>query len=168
MNLTKEIESRIEKFVAELNDLVRKQAVDAVAAALGTGGSGAARRAPGRPAKASNGEARVAAPRARARKKGEKRTQAELAQLESALDDYVRNNPGQGIEAIGQALGFRTGELARPMKKLIAKGSVTTQGEKRATKYFPGDGSPAGSAEGAAKAPRAAKRGRAKKKSKKK
>lgn len=167
MNLTKEIESRIEKFVAELNDLVRKQAVDAVAAALGTGGTSAGRRGPGRSATASNGAATASAPRARARKKGEKRTQAELAQLESSLDDYVRNNPGQGIEAIGQALGFRTGELARPMKKLIAKGVVRTTGEKRATKYFPGDGS-AASAEGTAKPSRAARRGGARKKSKKK
>lgn len=180
MSLTKEIESRIEKFVAELNELVRKEAVEAVATALGTGtratsaAAAPARRGPGRPPRAPNGAAAAPAaaapkaakgPRVRARKKGEKRTQAELAQIESSLESHVRNNPGQGIEAIGKALSLPTSELARPMKKLIAKGAVKTVGEKRATKYFPGDGAPAAAS---AKPARAAKKSGGKKKSKKK
>ena len=138
MSLTQEIDSRIKCFVAELNDLVRKQALQAVSSALGT--NGAARRGPGRPAGSGASAAAPAAKRVRTRRKGEKRTQAELAQLESALASHVRANPGQGIEAIGKSLGLPTGELSRPMKKLVQRGAVRTQGEKRATKYFAGEG----------------------------
>lgn len=178
MTPTQQIETRIRAIVAELNELVRQQALQAVNDALGSSG-GLARRGPGRP-RATHGaaaEAPAAArgPRARARKKGEKRTAAELAALERALADHVRGNPGQGIEAIGKALSLPTSELTRPMKKLVERGDIRTQGEKRATKYFGGDGSSAGSSEpgegGGASAgrKRAARRsGGAKKRSKKK
>lgn len=180
MTPTQQIETRIRAIVAELNELVRQQALQAVNDALGSSG-GLARRGPGRP-RATNGaaaEAPAAArgPRARARKKGEKRTAAELAALERALADHVRGNPGQGIEAIGKALSLPTSELTRPMKKLVERGDIRTQGEKRATKYFGGDGSSAGSSEAAGEGggastgrKRAARRtgGGAKKRSKKK
>ncbi|UJR80846.1 DNA-binding protein [Sandaracinus amylolyticus] len=182
MSLTQEIEARIEKFVSELNELVRKQALDAVASALGTGGA-PVRRGPGRPPKSAAGNGAAAAvsapaPKARAakaRKKGEKRTADELAQLEGSLENFVRTNPGQGIEAIGKAIGFATAELARPMKKLVQRGSVRTEGEKRATKYYPSEGG-AASASASASAGEAAapkRRGRppgkaSKKKGKKK
>ena len=72
----------------------------------------------------------------------------------------VRTNPGQGIEAIGKAIGFATAELARPMKKLVQRGAVRTEGEKRATKYYPGEGgaASASASEGEAAAPK--RRGR--------
>lgn len=172
MSLTQEIESRIQRFVTELNELVRKQALQAVSDALGT--QPAPRRAassqrPGRPAKApaSNGaSAPVAAgggPRRRSRKKGEKRTQAELAALERALASYVQSNPGKGIEAIGKALGYPTSELSRPMKKLVQRGAIRTEGEKRATKYYGGSAGAAkaaGSEAGAAGATTKARAGR--------
>lgn len=174
MSLTQEIESRIQSFVAELNALVRRQALQAVADALGTGG-GVQRRGPGRP-RATNGAALEGAaargPRARARRKGEKRTAAELAALERTLFEHVRANPGQGIEAIGKGLALPTSELSRPMKKLVERREIRTQGAKRATKYFAADGAggPSESAEGGATAgpKRGARRGGAKKRSKKK
>jgi hypothetical protein len=170
MSLTQEIDTRIKRFVAELNELVRKEALQAVSAALGT--NGAPRRGPGRPpAAASSSSSAPAAKRARSRRKGEKRTQAELAQLESALASHVRANPGQGIEAIGKSIGLPTAELSRPMKKLVLRGAIRTQGAKRATKYFAGDGSAeGGSASGAASKRRKSagrKKSAARKKSKK-
>jgi hypothetical protein len=45
--------------------------------------------------------------------------------------------PGSRIEAIGKALGYKTKELALPMKKLIAESTVKTEGEQRATTYAP-------------------------------
>ena len=38
-------------------------------------------------------------------------------------------------------LGTKTSDLALPLKKLIADGAVDTKGARRATTYFPGDGS---------------------------
>jgi hypothetical protein len=157
MNLTHEIESRIQRFIGELNELLRKQALQAVSDALTADGA-PVRRGPGRPpgprpvaGTALPTTARVA--KIRARRRGEKRTQQELAQLESSLESHVKANPGQGIEAIGKALGFDTGELSRPMKKLIERGTIRTEGAKRATKYFVA-GASSSSEDGAKRGPR--------------
>lgn len=150
MNLTHEIENRIQRFIGELNELLRKQALQAVSDALTSNGA-PVRRGPGRPPGPRPAVAgTVAAPtapratRGRGRRRGEKRTQQELAQLETTLENHVRANPGLGIEAIGKAIGFETGELSRPMKKLIERGAIRTEGAKRATKYYiAGGGAPA-------------------------
>ncbi|MDQ3037765.1 MAG: hypothetical protein M3Y87_35555 [Myxococcota bacterium] len=151
MNLNQEIDSRIQRFVTELNELVRRQALQAVSDALGTNGA-PLRRGPGRPPgsgrtaqAASAGASGPKAGKVRARRKGEKRTPAELAQLESSLESHVQSHPGQGIEAIGKSLGIATGELSRPMKKLVQRGSVRTEGAKRATKYYAANGASSGS-----------------------
>ncbi len=172
MNLTQEIDSRIQRFVAELNDLVRKQAMDAVSSALGA--DAPVRRGPGRPPgsgakqQAASSAAAPKAAKGRSRRKGEKRTQSELAQLESSLESYVQNNPGQGIENIGKAIGFATGELSRPMKKLVQRGVVRTEGAKRATKYYAGSGGGTSSAAATPKRRGPGRKAGAKKKSKKK
>ncbi len=157
MNLTHEIESRIQRFIGELNELLRKQALQAVSDALTTNGA-PVRRGPGRPpgprpSILGTGAAPSApkATRGRSRRRGEKRTQEELAQLENTLENHVRSNPGQGIEAIGKAIGYDTGELSRPMKKLIERGAIRTEGAKRATKYFIGGGGSASAIEDSAK-----------------
>jgi hypothetical protein len=147
MSLSQEIEVRIQRFVSEVNDLVRQEALQAVSKALGAA-QGLA-RGPGRPR--SNGTAMAflgKGAKMRARRKGEKRTAAELAQLEASLFDHVRSHPGSGIEAIGRAIGLRTSELARPMKKLLERKEVRSEGQKRATKYFPVDGVTTASAGG--------------------
>lgn len=174
MNLTQEIDSRIQRFVAELNELVRKQALDAVSSALGS--EAPVRRGPGRPPgsgakqQAPSAGAAPKAAKGRSRRKGEKRTQSELAQLESSLESYVQNNPGQGIENIGKAIGFPTGELSRPMKKLVQRGAIRTEGAKRATKYYAGTGGGGGGTSAAATPKRRGpgRKAGAKKKSKKK
>jgi hypothetical protein len=67
-----------------------------------------------------------------------KRTPDELAAVQREFTDYVRANPGKSIEEVGRALGRPTSELTLPVKKLIQDKTIKTQGEKRATRYFPG------------------------------
>lgn len=174
MSLTQEIESRIQTFVKEVNELVRREALAAVSAALGASvGSPAVRRPPGRPPKAMPGAvagspAPAVPSRRRARRKGEKRAPEELLALERALFDHVKGNPGQGIEMIGRALGLTTSELARPMKKMVSRGDMRTVGVKRATKYFVADGASGPSTGAGPRGGRGAGRGRRKKRSAKK
>lgn len=148
MSINKEISERIKSFSAELEDLIRKAAIEAVAGALGDRGAAAPAPAPA-PARAKAAPAAKAAapaakaapkaaPKAAARKPGGKRTQAELKKLEETLVEYVGKNPGQNIEAIGKALSLPTGELQRPMFKLIERGAIRRQGERRGTRYFAG------------------------------
>jgi hypothetical protein len=87
----------------------------------------------------------VAVPSARSLAKGAKRPPGEISQLKEKVFSYITSSPGQRIEQINKELGTSTRELSLPLKKLISEGAVRTEGEKRATTYFPGDGKPQGS-----------------------
>src|SRR5262245_57997028 len=96
-----ELRHRVDAFVNELSDLVRRAALEAVAEALKKGGEPSARpaRRPGRPPKAAAAgeETRKAAGRPRGRpakaagakrRAGEKRTPQQLAQITEQVYGY--------------------------------------------------------------------------------
>lgn len=66
-----------------------------------------------------------------------KRSQEALEEAGKMFADFVKKNPGLRIEQINQQLGTTTAELALPIRKLVADRAITTQGQKRATCYFP-------------------------------
>lgn len=128
------INSLVEDFVAQVTALARQAATDTLANALGAAGNVARR---GRPP-ASAAPASLGRPAKRA--KGAKRAQNEIERTKSRVQDFIRSNPGLRIEQINRELGTTTRDLALPLKKLIADGAVRTEGEKRSTAYFVGDG----------------------------
>jgi hypothetical protein len=71
------------------------------------------------------------------RKKGQKRSPAELQRIEETLAAFIQKTPGKRIEEINKALGTSTSDLSRPLSKLIAAKKVRRQGQKRASRYFP-------------------------------
>ncbi|HTJ43189.1 MAG TPA: hypothetical protein VL463_13885 [Kofleriaceae bacterium] len=147
-----QIAKLVNDFVAQVSALARQAAMETLQGALGGAlPSGGVRRGrpPGSGAVASLGMAR--------RAKGAKRPADEIERTKERLYDFIKGNPGQRVEQINKALGTTTKDLTLPLKKLIADKAVKTEGEKRATAYFPGEGSP--SAGGGRK------RGRRKKKS---
>ncbi len=91
-------------------------------------------------AKASKASAPAAAsrkPAAAKRPLGAKRPPAELVKLTEKLGEYIKANPGLGMEVIGKALGSPTKDLNLPVKKLLAAKKIRVEGQKRATEYFP-------------------------------
>jgi len=110
-----------------------------------------------RPAKANgvapvskpNGASKSSAPKA----KGQKRDPDELASLIEQLFDHIKTSPGQGIEQIGKGLVIPTKDLVLPIKKLLKEGRIRTEGEKRATRYYPVSGKANGAARIMRKAP---------------
>jgi predicted transcriptional regulator len=133
-NLQHQVNARVEAFVAEITELARAAAYQALSAGLDTpiaGGRGAAVAIRGR--------------------KGGKRTAVEIAQMADAFLAHVAANPGQRMEHIAKELGLETPELTLPVRKLLADGKLRVEGQKRATQYYPADGS------GSAKTTRAAK-----------
>ena len=146
-----EIEARINdlvsNFINEITRLARSSALETLERALaGAGGTvvkdvrvakaprstGGGASAPSSPSSSSSSAKRG---------KGEKRPKAEIVKLQEQVLSHIRSNPGQRIELINKVLGTKTSDLALPLKKLIADGAVDTKGARRATTYFPGDGS---------------------------
>lgn len=130
-DVEREIRVRIERFVSELNGLVRQSALDAVADALRSDGSKRAAAGTGRPV--------ALGPR-----RGAKRSPEQIEQTVASVLAHVRANPGEGIEQIADEMGMTTRDLTLPIKKLLSNGDLITEGHKRATKYFAsGNGSSA-------------------------
>jgi hypothetical protein len=146
-SLQNQVNARVEAFVAEITELARAAAYQALSGALDTPIS-----------------SRGAIPALRGRKGG-KRTADEIAQMADAFLAHVTANPGRRMEHIAKELGLPTPELTLPVKKLLADGKLRVEGQKRATEYYPADGSggSAGEAKGKGRGPKA-KRGRPKKK----
>ena len=134
-HLDTEIQSRISSFLDELSLLVKRQALEAVHAALGEA-VGPARRGPGRPRAVSMRPGRK--PRMIAKRGGKRirRSPEDLAKLQASILAAVRSKQGQRLEEIGRAMKTDTAVLKRPMALLLAAKKVKTQGKKRGTKYF--------------------------------
>lgn len=139
-NIEAEIRSRVDAFVAELTELVRRAALEAVSAAVNEqmGGLRKPARLPTSAAstKASPAQAASSPKNNGSRKRGEKRSQEELSALKDRVLEYIQGNSGQGVEGIAKALGTSTRELSLPIRRLLADKQITSRGEKRATRYF--------------------------------
>jgi hypothetical protein len=124
-NLQSDIQRLVDGFVAQVTELARRAAMDTLESALGRSG---ARSAGG------GGLTRIS----RGRGRGAKRTSDELDKMQNDFLSFVGKNPGLRIEQINKQLGTTTKDLALPIRKLIADGSLKVKGKKRSTQYFPG------------------------------
>ncbi|MFO0586746.1 MAG: DNA-binding protein [Polyangiaceae bacterium] len=150
-NVETQLKSRVDSFVAELSELVRKAAIEAVQSAL-KGGAAAApgvakaagkKRGPAAaaapvaaPKAAAKAPKAAAAPAASKRKAGQKRSPDEITKTTEKLLAYITKNSGQRIEEIAKGVGNSTKELTLPVKKLLNEKKISAKGEKRATRYF--------------------------------
>lgn len=137
----------VSAFINDITKLARDAALGTLQSALqGVGGAVVSDlRLPGngRGAGRGRGRGRLGAGISLGRRpKGAKRPQDEIAKLRDTVFSFIKEHPGQRIEQINGQLGTRTSDLSLPLKKLIADGAVRTEGDRRATKYFPGDGTP--------------------------
>jgi predicted HTH transcriptional regulator len=64
-----------------------------------------------------------------------RRSAHEIEDLAEQLLEYVRSNPGQRGEEIAAAMATDSATIRPVMKKLIAAGKVTTEGQKRGMTY---------------------------------
>ncbi len=141
-SLQNQVNARVATFVAEITELARAAAYQALSGALDQ-------------TQIATGRGATAITRGR---KGGKRTADEIAQMADAFLVYVTANPGQRMEHIAKELGLATPELTLPVKKLLADGKLRVEGQKRATQYHPADG--AGGASGKTARAGKVKRGR--------
>jgi predicted transcriptional regulator len=128
-NLQQQVNARVEAFVAEITELARAAAYQALSAGLDT--------------PIATGRSTSAAIRGR---RGGKRTADEIAQMADAFFAHIAANPGRRMEHIAKELGVATSELSLPVKKLLAEGKLRVEGQKRATEYYPAESSGDGAA----------------------
>jgi hypothetical protein len=122
-HLVAAISKATQDFVTQVHDLTREAVTSTIASVMGSGPPAAVASAPrGRRVSGSA--------------KGAKRAPEDLERLSAMFADFVKKNPGRRIEQINRELGTNTHDLALPIRKLIASGALTTQGEKRSTTYF--------------------------------
>jgi hypothetical protein len=121
---TPSVQAALDSLIEAIRSELREEFLSAL------GGSGPAPKRGGGKVRRS---ATSAAPRAKARAKGAKRTPEELEALTSNVLAHIKKNPGQRVEQIAEALGTSTKELALPIIKLGK--ALKTQGQRRGTKY---------------------------------
>jgi hypothetical protein len=132
-----QINQRVQSFVAEITELARRQALETLSSALeGAGLLGRGRI--GRNGAGRRGRAALVSAA------GGRRSPDQIDATCRALLDEIGSKPGQRIEQIGSAIGMRTKDLALPIRKLVGQKQVRTEGQRRATRYFPGAGAGGG------------------------
>lgn len=141
-----QINKLVDEFVSQVTAVARQAAMETLTAALGAAGGAAGRRRGGggaMPAMTGGGKAASAR-----RPKGAKRPQNEIEKTKDRVHEFIQRNPGLRIEQINKELGTSTRDLSLPLKKLISDGQIRSEGEKRSTQYFPGDGKARSGGEG--------------------
>jgi len=156
------IRELVDSFVGDLDRLIREVVWETAQQSLGfTGGStpaaapAAARGKPGRKpgpqpgrkpgrkpaaapaAKVAAAPAAAPAKKAGRRKKGQKRTPADISRLTERLLAAIQAKPGQRMEHLGKQIGASTADLLIPVARLVDARKIRRTGEKRATQYFP-------------------------------
>lgn len=121
-----DIRTLVNDFTTQLEQTIRRMALEQVLEALGGGGTPFS-RGPGRPRK--NAAARPAP-------KGGKRDAASLDEMGAAILAFVQANPGLGAIEIAEAVKSDVGTVRLPIQKLLADRKLRTQGQRRGTKYF--------------------------------
>lgn len=127
-DIERDIRHRVEEFVADISDLIRKAALAQVSEALGGKKRGLPHRA------ASTKRLRGAS------RSGGKRSPEQLETQARAIAALIRKSPGIRADQMASALGLSTREIALPIKKLLADRAAHKKGQKRATQYYPGPG----------------------------
>lgn len=126
--MSDQIRTLVDEFTSKLELMIRRTALEQVAAALGDALE--PRRGPGRPRGPSKG------PGMRM-KKGGKRSSEDLEAMSAKLLAHVKAHPNQRGEQIAAALKTDVGTMRLPMQKLMAAKKIKTKGQRRGTTYLP-------------------------------
>lgn len=132
----RELDALVRTFVGNLRALFQKQMRAAFDDAIGAATREVRPAAEPKPVVKATKPTPAAKP-ARAAAGG-RRSAAEIEKTIARVKDFVSAHPGSRMEHIGAGLGLATKILTGPVAKLLAAGDIRREGERRATKYFPG------------------------------
>jgi len=129
--MTSSVESLIQEFVVRLRAAIAEEAAQAFIIA----GGGVPKGRPGAKPGARSASTAVSKKRSAKSANGGKRTAEEIDAQADTILAYLKKHPASGAEALGAGLGMTTAELALPIKKLLARKSLKTAGQRRGTTY---------------------------------
>ena len=70
-----------------------------------------------------------------------RRSSGDVVSLSEKVAEFVRDAGGDvAVSDIAKALDVDTADITRPVAIALQAGKITKRGEKRLTRYFPGDG----------------------------
>lgn len=119
---TDRVRELLEEFAEKLEHVLKQDLRDAIERGLGIDGGGVRARAGSNGHRAARG----------------KRDAAALDALQERFVVFVAKHPGLRIEQINAQLGTTTKDLALPIRKLVANGTLKTAGRRRSTTYVLG------------------------------
>jgi hypothetical protein len=137
--MTDQVEALLREYTTKLRAVFRGQLEDDVTAAVRkaiSGSNGPVRR--GRPPGAAarvNEAPRQTKPTRGRKSRGGKRSPEQMAKLSARLLAYIAEHPGQRSEQISAATKLATGDLALPLRKLVAEKRIKSSGVARGTTY---------------------------------
>ena len=138
-----DLQARVDEFVADLSELIRAAALEAVREALGEPAAGAGGERRTRSTKKRSSKKRSAKKRstkaraAKGRRRG-KRSKRSAASLEKTMQQVVRaleQEPDQGVEQLSKSLGVPSADVKQPVAMLLENGVVKRKGKARGTRY---------------------------------
>lgn len=130
-----QIRERVNAFVDELADLVRRSALEAVGSALG---------GPARPSGPRPGPAPRRKKKASRKAGAARRGSAGAAQDPAELLAFIKSNPGLRLEELSSQMGIASATLRPAIVRLLGAGEIRTEGKARGTRYTAGGGRKAG------------------------
>jgi hypothetical protein len=131
-NLQQSIEEQVGAFVRNINELVRRAAIDALERAIIVRTVGVAEVRPKR-RNASNGKGKQGG------KPAPPREPAELEALTERLYEAIASHPGESMAVLAPVVGCPVKQLRVSIDRLLTQERVKKAGERRSTRYFPMD-----------------------------
>ncbi len=128
--MSSRVDAVIQEFSTKLQAAIREEFAAEVTAAIQMAlGSASERRTAG------VRTARTGSSKRKTKRNGGPRTPEQVAQYCEDLLAYISNNPGVRSEQIAEATKVTTGELALPLKRLVAEKRLKSAGKARGTVY---------------------------------
>lgn len=131
-NLQQSIEQQVGAFVRNINELIRRAAIEALERAIVVPGLGVVGHQPRR-SETGNGKSKARS----AKKPGPPRESAELAALTERLYEAIASRPGETMQTLAPVVGCPPPQLRVSIGQLMKLGRVKKAGERQFTRYFP-------------------------------
>jgi len=129
-NATTDIHTLVTTFANDLTEIVKRTTIEDIIRSISERGGDI----PIPYDRGSGRKARVVR-LGKAKRKGGRRSDADVAKMGESLLAYVKSNPGKRGEEIAKALKTDVGTMRLPMKALIKAKKVKTKGQKRGMTY---------------------------------